>query len=104
MIFSEIVGEHPDLLKSTGDGWTRGQDHRIGLILGESGTGKELIADAIHRNSPRATKEAVKVNMGAITSSLFESEMFGHVRGAFYRCEDRSQRSFRHSASRYIVS
>jgi two-component system, NtrC family, response regulator len=53
------------------------------LILGESGTGKELIADAIHRNSPRAAKAAVKINMGAITSSLFESEMFGHVKGAF---------------------
>jgi two-component system NtrC family response regulator len=53
------------------------------LILGESGTGKELIADAIHRNSPRAGKSCVKINMGAITSSLFESEMFGHVRGAF---------------------
>jgi DNA-binding NtrC family response regulator len=53
------------------------------LILGESGTGKELIADALHRNSPRAAKPAVKINMGAITSSLFESEMFGHVKGAF---------------------
>jgi two-component system NtrC family response regulator len=53
------------------------------LILGESGTGKELIADALHRNSPRANKAAVKVNMGAITSSLFESELFGHVKGAF---------------------
>ena len=53
------------------------------LILGESGTGKELIADAIHRNSPRAARRIVKINMGAITPSLFESEMFGHVRGAF---------------------
>ena len=53
------------------------------LILGESGTEKELIADALHRNSPRADRALVKINMGAITSSLFESEMFGHVRGAF---------------------
>jgi two-component system, NtrC family, response regulator len=53
------------------------------LITGESGTGKELIAEAIHLNSPRATKPFVKVNLGGISTSLFESEMFGHVRGAF---------------------
>ncbi len=53
------------------------------LILGESGTGKELIAEAIHQNSARAQKHFVKVNLGGISSSLFESEMFGHVRGAF---------------------
>jgi DNA-binding NtrC family response regulator len=53
------------------------------LVLGESGTGKELIADAIHRNSPRRDAPIVKINMGAIATSLFESEMFGHVRGAF---------------------
>jgi len=53
------------------------------LITGESGTGKELIAEALHRNSPRADRAFVKVNLGGISSSLFESEMFGHVRGAF---------------------
>ncbi len=53
------------------------------LIMGESGTGKELIAEAIHQNSPRAAKPFVKVNLGGISTSLFESEMFGHVRGAF---------------------
>ncbi len=53
------------------------------LITGESGTGKELIADALHRNSHRRKKPFVKVNLGGVSASLFESEMFGHVRGAF---------------------
>src|SRR5262245_46680547 len=53
------------------------------LITGESGTGKELIADAIHRNSDRKDAQFVKVNLGGIPAPLFESEMFGHVKGAF---------------------
>ena len=53
------------------------------LITGESGTGKELIAEAVHRNSSRAKKPFVKVNLGGISQSLFESEMFGHKKGAF---------------------
>lgn len=53
------------------------------LITGESGTGKELIAEAIHCNSSRAKKPFVKVNLGGISQSLFESEMFGHKKGAF---------------------
>lgn len=53
------------------------------LILGENGTGKELIAHAIHANSPRAKEPFVMVNLGGISQSLFESEMFGHAKGAF---------------------
>ena len=53
------------------------------LILGENGTGKGLIADLLHRNSKRSDKPLIKVNMGGIAESVFESEMFGHVRGAF---------------------
>ncbi|HVG24431.1 MAG TPA: sigma-54 dependent transcriptional regulator, partial [Thermoanaerobaculia bacterium] len=53
------------------------------LITGESGTGKELVAEAVHRNSRRRISPFVKVNLGGISSTLFESEMFGHVRGAF---------------------
>ncbi|MDE6509727.1 MAG: sigma-54 dependent transcriptional regulator, partial [Muribaculaceae bacterium] len=53
------------------------------LIMGENGTGKELVAETVHRNSPRASKPFVKVNLGGISQSLFESEMFGHRKGAF---------------------
>ena len=53
------------------------------LITGESGTGKELIAEAIHINSQRAKHPFVKVNLGGLSQSLFESEMFGHKKGAF---------------------
>lgn len=53
------------------------------LILGENGTGKELVANAIHNNSQRREKPFVMVNLGGISSSLFESEMFGHSKGAF---------------------
>ena len=53
------------------------------LITGESGAGKELIAEAIHINSQRAKHPFVKVNLGGISQSLFESEMFGHKKGAF---------------------
>ncbi len=53
------------------------------LISGESGTGKELVALAIHESSPRKSRALIKVNCGAVPESLFESEFFGHLRGAF---------------------
>lgn len=81
--FGHIVGQDPAFLKVLETvGRVAATDAPV-LIMGESGTGKELIAEAIHQNSHRRAKPFVKVNLGGISSSLFESEMFGHVRGAF---------------------
>lgn len=81
--FKKIITDDPamvDILETIGR--VAATDAPV-LILGESGTGKELIAEAIHENSGRSNKAFVKVNLGGISSSLFESEMFGHVKGAF---------------------
>jgi DNA-binding NtrC family response regulator len=81
--FEQIVGQDPqmlDILETIGR--VASTDASI-LIMGESGTGKELVAEAVHQNSQRRNKPFVKVNLGGISTSLFESEMFGHIRGAF---------------------
>ncbi len=81
--FSGIVGRHPRLLRVLELTARVAPSEASVLITGESGTGKESIAEAIHRNSRRRNGPLLKVNLGGISSSLFESEMFGHVRGAF---------------------
>ena len=81
--FKEIIGQGAQLLHVLRQvGQVAATDAAV-LIEGESGTGKELIAEAIHRNSQRKNQAFVKVNLGGISTSLFESEMFGHRRGAF---------------------
>lgn len=81
--FSEILGKDPAITQVLNQVVRVARTDATVLIQGESGTGKELLANAIHANSARAAGPLVKVNMGAIVPSLLESEMFGHVRGAF---------------------
>lgn len=81
--FKEIVGNSPaiqrvyELIEKVAD-----TDANV-LILGENGTGKELIARAIHRLSSRKDEVFLRIDLGALSESLFESELFGHVKGAF---------------------
>ena len=80
---SHIIGKSKALMEVLNTIQRISRTNASVLITGESGTGKELIAEALHRNSPRAKKPFVKVNLGGISQSLFESEMFGHKKGAF---------------------
>lgn len=81
--FSSIIAEDEKMLDLLEIAGRVAQTDAAVLITGESGTGKELLAEAIHQNSQRRNRPFIKVNLGGISTSLFESEMFGHVRGAF---------------------
>lgn len=81
--FDKIIGQSAPLMDVLGTVSRIAPTNASVLITGESGTGKELIAEAIHTNSPRAKEPFVKVNLGGLSQSLFESEMFGHKKGAF---------------------
>ncbi len=81
--FAEIVGRSPALSKVLALVETVASTPSTVLILGETGTGKELVARAIHDRSPRRERPLVRVNCSAISAGLVESELFGHVRGAF---------------------
>ena len=80
---SNIVGEDKTFVELLNTMGKIAPTEATVLIRGESGTGKELIAEAIHKNSLRKANSFVKVNLGGIATSLFESEMFGHKKGAF---------------------
>lgn len=82
-INNKIIGKSPLLLNVFNTISRISKTNASVLITGESGTGKELIAEAIHENSDRSKNPFVKVNLGGISQSLFESEMFGHKKGAF---------------------
>jgi formate hydrogenlyase transcriptional activator len=82
-MFEEIVGSSAPLRRLLAlVGKVAGTDSTV-LITGETGTGKELIARAIHKRSPRASRPFVSVNCGAVPPSLITSELFGHEKGAF---------------------
>lgn len=81
--FDKIIGQSAPLMDVLGTVSRIAPTNASVLITGESGTGKELIAEAIHTNSPRTKEPFVKVNLGGLSQSLFESEMFGHKKGAF---------------------
>ena len=79
----EMLGQAPamqDVFRAIG---RLSQSHVTVLITGESGTGKELVANALHKHSPRASGPFVAINTAAIPKDLLESELFGHERGAF---------------------
>lgn len=81
--FSDFIGQSPEMQKVfTTIQKVAATDANI-LILGENGTGKELVARAIHRNSLRKDEIFISVDLGSITESLFESELFGYEKGAF---------------------
>jgi two-component system, NtrC family, response regulator HydG len=81
--FSEFIGSSPAMQKVYDAILKVAKTDANVLILGENGTGKELVARALHSNSGRHKEAFISVDMGSISESLFESELFGHVKGAF---------------------
>ncbi|MBX2852072.1 MAG: sigma-54 dependent transcriptional regulator, partial [Phycisphaeraceae bacterium] len=81
--FDNIIGSSPAMLDVLGTIAQVASSRATCLILGETGCGKELIAKAVHYNSPRKEKPLIRVNCGALSPQLLESELFGHMKGAF---------------------
>ena len=78
-----LIGRSPAMIELYKDIARVAASRSTVLVIGESGTGKELVARAIHQHSPRATMPFVPVNCGALTETLLEAELFGHVKGSF---------------------
>ena len=81
--FSSLIGRSREMLTLKETLALVAPSEATALILGESGSGKELVADAVHRNSPRRSGPFVAVNCAALAETLLESELFGHEKGAF---------------------
>jgi len=81
--FENIIGDSPAMHEVFATVGQVANSRATVLLLGETGTGKEMIAKAIHYNSPRRERSFVRVNCGALTGTLLESELFGHVKGSF---------------------
>ncbi len=81
--FNDFIGESEEIMHVFNTINKVARTDASVLILGENGTGKELVARALHRKSHRANDVFISVDMGAISETLFESELFGHVKGAF---------------------
>jgi Nif-specific regulatory protein len=81
--FENIIGDSPAMHEVFAVVGQVANSRATVLLLGETGTGKEMIAKAIHYNSPRKDKPFIRVNCGALTGTLLESELFGHVKGSF---------------------
>jgi DNA-binding NtrC family response regulator len=92
--FNEFIGNSPQMQSVFSTIQKVAKTEANVLILGENGTGKELVARALHRNSPRRDEVFITVDLGSITESLFESELFGHEKGSFTDAKAQKQGRF----------
>ncbi len=92
-----LIGNSPAMLVILNTIRQVGPTDATVLLLGESGTGKEMVARAIHRLSPRSSRRFVAINCAALTETLIESELFGHVKGAFTGAQGAKQGKFEYA-------